>query len=251
MPGTSGPEEMTQSQFLHLQQEYRDIDTGHGHLQIQGQLAASEGWGGSATDAENRRRLAFHQETMREIGQLMSRRNGRTLIDQLETGRHTTTIQMNERGHQFGGMDTEPTAGTDAAWQEARNPVQGTDATVRIDEDLGERDVQVDRQGGGRTSMPNYISLGHELIHAEHENLGIDAGPTNPTDTSYDTAEEERTIAVPSTAAPGQITEDMLRAEHGLDQRVSHAGYDDRYQEQRNVFTGETRSVYAGAPRRH
>jgi hypothetical protein len=75
-----------------------------------------------------------------------------------------------------------------------------------------------------RRGDPVYIFLGHEMIHARHNQLGRNrrnVAATAPA--KYSNREEEETIATGA-----GITENQLRAEHGLEGRVGHGGVDKR-----------------------
>jgi len=68
------------------------------------------------------------------------------------------------------------------------------------------------------------LILGHELIHATHNDAGHNHREKAATDgAAYPNAEEEEAIA--TSAGP---TENQLRAEHGLGVRKGHALTDTR-----------------------
>jgi uncharacterized Zn-binding protein involved in type VI secretion len=69
----------------------------------------------------------------------------------------------------------------------------------------------------GMAPTPSHLVLGHELIHASHDNNGTHAGA----------AEETHTIGTPYVPPPeGEATENSLRQQQdpALGQRVGHAG---------------------------
>jgi hypothetical protein len=83
--------------------------------------------------------------------------------------------------------------------------------------------------GGNRILSPHFITLGHELIHGLHNARGENlANVTSPGFTGAGGAgvwkdmEEWATIA--GTGAQDEITENSLRAEHGLTARHGHEG---------------------------
>jgi hypothetical protein len=72
--------------------------------------------------------------------------------------------------------------------------------------------------------MPVYIFLGHEMIHARHNQLRRNHSNLAAADPArYSNREEEETIATGA-----GITENQLRAEHDLDARASDGATDKR-----------------------
>ena len=84
-------------------------------------------------------------------------------------------------------------------------------------------------------SPPRYITLGHELIHGLRQLEGFAVSdivgwgqyrnPYAPTPGQWEALEEAETIGipVPQAAQVGTgVTENDLRAEHGLEERMSH-----------------------------
>lgn len=68
-------------------------------------------------------------------------------------------------------------------------------------------------------SRPAFIGLAHELIHAQRNLLGI---------ASADWArEEEQTVGLNNTG--GDVTENAIRAEHGIPRRVSYGDIHDNF----------------------
>ena len=73
---------------------------------------------------------------------------------------------------------------------------------------------------GKKLPAPIWSILGHELIHAEHNAAGRNRRGLAPKDSAaYGNCEEEETIATGS-----GVTENNLRAEHGLPDRFATAG---------------------------
>jgi hypothetical protein len=77
---------------------------------------------------------------------------------------------------------------------------------------------------GKDLDAPVWEILGHELIHARHNQAGRNLRQLHPTtDASFGNREEEQTIDT------GDLTENMLREEHGLKgKRFGHGARDTR-----------------------
>ena len=175
------------------------------------------------TDKAGGAHAGFKATTLTRIGMLMSAPKGRELITGLVNGAKKCTIRP-APGKVFGGASTDAAGGLGAGAPgvvTAGKKGAGDDSFVDLDAGVGDGDIKVHDAAGADISDPVYIFLGHELIHARHIAAGeVDMGA--PTDASYGIKEEETTIAT------GALSENDLRAEHGLTKRHDHGGSDTR-----------------------
>jgi hypothetical protein len=100
----------------------------------------------------------------------------------------------------------------------------GGDSKILIEAGLKDKDIVVYDPAGKQISSPIFLILGHELIHATHNEVGRNHREKAAVDgAAYPNLEEEETIA--TGAGP---TENKLRAEHGLGVRKGHRLTDTR-----------------------
>ncbi len=160
--------------------------------------------------------------------------NGNTLVNNLLTDDNTVTIVESTDGknHTF-TLNVEAGSARDG---------KGSDVKLEFAPDFTPDETLVDPETGNvgiLEETPNYIGLGHELIHADHSTKGtrikngnevsyeykqssdrIRRGSFRPA--SYKTAkaekEELRTSGI-KYVEPGDITENGLRSDHGLKAR--------------------------------
>ena len=83
-------------------------------------------------------------------------------------------------------------------------------------------DIKVNDARGNQISDPVFIFLGHEMIHAHHNQRGRNRRGLAATDGAYSNREEQETVAT------GALNENQLRAEHGLTARHGSGGVDTR-----------------------
>jgi hypothetical protein len=200
-------EQITESEFARAQAAWDALRGNTGHIQI------------SETDGNGTDHAGFRAEIMGHLGRLMSRRTGRELLIGLVNGTQTVTIrpssaQIYGGGHAIRGSDT--LMGADGT------PSAGGTTTIELDPGLRDTDVLVYDRDGNEISLPVFVTLGHELIHASHNATGSNRRNEVPADASYGNREEELTIS------EGTVTENDLRREHGLTLRHGHQGSDTR-----------------------
>jgi hypothetical protein len=200
-----------QTKFTAVEDVWNKVKGGTGKLLI------------TETDKNGGAHAGFKAATLPRIGMLMSRPKGRELITGLVNGSKKCTIRP-APGKVFGGASTEAAGGLGAGAPgvvTAGKKGAGDDSFVDLDANVGDNDIKVHDAAGNDISDPVYIFLGHELIHARHIAAGeVDMGA--PADPSYGIKEEETTIAT------GGLSENDLRAEHGLTKRHDHGGSDTR-----------------------
>jgi hypothetical protein len=152
----------------------------------------------------------------------MSGPKGRELVTSLLSGGFDVTIRPSAAKIYGGAQAIRGGAGT----LEQASGAAGAGGTtiIEIDPACTDNDIKVYDRNGAEISDPVYIFLGHEMIHARHNQLGHNRRNLAASDPSkYSNREEEETIATGA-----GITENQLRAEHGLDARVGHGGVDKR-----------------------
>ena len=80
---------------------------------------------------------------------------------------------------------------------------------------LRDSDIKVFNKAGKEILSPTFITLGHELQHAEHNIKGHNTGHIGSLDENYPNLEEWLTIR----------SENQLREEHVLEKRYGHEGH--------------------------
>lgn len=164
----------------------------------------------------------FKAATITRIGRLMSKPVGRQLVTSLVTGGFDVTIRPSAAKVYGGAQAIRGGAGT---LENADGSGGGGGTTIiEIDPACTDNDIKVYNAAGAEISDPVYIFLGHEMIHAQHNQLGHNrrnVAASNPA--KYSNREEEETIATGA-----GTTENQLRAEHGLEARIGHGGVDKR-----------------------
>ncbi|HRH46473.1 MAG TPA: type VI secretion system tip protein TssI/VgrG, partial [Pyrinomonadaceae bacterium] len=132
----------------------------------------------------------FVGKTMKDLSTLYNTPTGKKVIDNINAGKHTTTIETLDEAtaKKNGGLAT-PSNGADS-----KTPGKGSDTKVQYNPDVP--DGGYTDENGKPVVLPNAAMLGHELIHAMHNDKGqnkID----NPEPTEPDSNEEEsQTIGI-------------------------------------------------------
>jgi hypothetical protein len=153
-----------------------------------------------------------------QFGKLLSKPVGRGVVASLISAGHTVTIVPSGArtiaGARRGAGAVEKADGTSGG---------GGDSTILIEAGLKDTDIQFFDPAGKKISVPVFMIMGHELIHAAHNDAGHNRREKAATDRAYPNLEEEETIAT-----GGGPTENKLLAEHGLGVRKGHALVDTR-----------------------
>lgn len=205
-PGVTG-EQITQTKFDALKAVWDKLKTGSGQIKI------------ADTGDDGKKYPAFKTMILTQFGKLLSKPVGREVVTSLISAGHTVTIVPSGPrtigGARRGAGSVEKSNGSSGG---------GGDSTILIEAGLKDTDIQCFDPAGKKISAPIFLILGHELIHATHNDVGHNHRERAATDTAaYPNAEEEETIA--TGAGP---TENKLRAEHGLSARKGHAVTDTR-----------------------
>jgi hypothetical protein len=162
------------------------------------------------------------------------RANGTMLLDRLiESDKTVNVVIETGKGNRASASDSKNAANG-----------KGSNATVYFDPTFNPNILTTDPETGNvsGTKRPNYIGLGHELIHADHYTRGVyqtgrgdynyQTGRTAWTwgifsgyDYTYKTQnqrqEEFATVGL-KYSSWNDITENMLRSEHGLNMRGAY-----------------------------
>lgn len=196
--------------FVAAQKVWKSIGDGSGKLKI------------LETDLNGVATAGFKAMMLPKVGLLMSRPKGRELMLGLAAGAHDVTIRPST-GRINGGAQAR--RGGDGSLEKADGKAGiGSSTTVEIDPTCSDDDNKVHDKDGNEISDPVYIFLGHELIHARHNQEGRNRRGLAATDGKYSNREEEETIATGA-----GMNENELRAEHGLKARIGHSGRDQRF----------------------
>jgi hypothetical protein len=203
-------EQITQTAFAAAKAAWDKVKDGSGNVKI------------TESDTAGTAHAGFKASITAKIGLLMSKPKGRELVTSLLSGGFDVTIRPSAAKVYGGAQAYRGGAGT----LEQANGSAGAGGTTAIEVDPActDNDIKVYDRNGAEISDPIYIFLGHEMIHARHNQLGRNRRGLAAADAGkYSNREEEETIAT-----GGGITENQLRAEHGLDARVGHGGVDKR-----------------------
>jgi len=213
VPDGTGPqagvtgEQITQTAFDALKVVWDKLKAGSGQIKI------------SETGDDGTKYAGFKAMILTQFGKLLSKPAGRGVVTSLISAGHTVTILPSAArtigGARRGAGSVEKADGSSGG---------GGDSTILIEAGLKDTDIECFDPAGKKISAPIFLILGHELIHATHNDAGHNHREKAATDgAAYPNAEEEETIA--SGAGP---TENKLRAEHGLGVRKGHALTDTR-----------------------
>jgi len=149
----------------------------------------------------------FIEKIGKAIRRLMRTPAGRELVDSLANGPHDVVVIPHDQAY-----ETDTTGADDVR---TRQPGVGSEPTVRIDPYLSDESIEVRAKNSKLTSDPFYVIFAHELIHANHN---VNGQRTDGKDLLWDTKEEKNT-----TDGSG-ISENKLRRENGLEERLGHGG---------------------------
>jgi hypothetical protein len=214
-PGADN-DQVSESELASIQQLWRSLQDGSGPLRVEN------------LDRDGSKYASFSTIVMRQIRALLSGPAGRRLL--LDFLNSNQLVCIRPRASFPGGFRAD---GDREHWQQKnpRKPGAGGFAYVEMDEFVSNTDLRVVDADGRPIAMPLFIALGHELIHARHVVTGRRQGGPPKDAHKYasddprdpDNREEEATIG------DGELTENDLRAEHGLPLRRGHGGSDARY----------------------
>jgi hypothetical protein len=201
-------EQITESAFRALQADWDKVKDGSGRIQI------------TETDSSGVQHGGFEASILQKIGLLMSAPTGRRLVQDLVNGSHAVTIRPS----------AAPIYGGANAIRGSASTLEGPDGTsggggttiIQIDPSCSDTDIKVYDASGNEIADPVFIFLGHEMIHARHNQEGHNRRNLPATDASYSNREEQETVE------GAGISENALRSEHGLPARHGSGGRDVR-----------------------
>ena len=201
-------EQITETEFTGLESTWNAIKNGTGKLSI------------TEADKTGTDHPGFKTMVEGQLAKLMSKPVGRRLLATIVNGSQQVTIRPSDSQIYGGANAIRGGAGT----LENADGTAGAGGTtiIQIDANLTDTDAVVYDSAGNEISLPVFITLGHELIHAKHNAEGRNRRNLAATDSDYSNREEEETIAT------GDLTENDLRTEHGLTLRQGHGGRDTR-----------------------
>lgn len=200
LPNTTWIYQSAKDEFETL---YNEIAAGSTSLKI------SEHSGTVNGDAADTKYPGFQDKVLKALKRLMTTPSGRTLLKALAEGGYKVTIRPSAHGLATTGRNNDANA---------KNG-KGTGSTIYFDPHFGDRTIKVFDKDGNELATPFFLALGHELIHAFHNEKGTNARDQVPSNAAWDNKEEENTI----NGAKG-VTENKLRKEHGLGKRFGHGG---------------------------
>jgi len=151
----------------------------------------------------------FRDKILKAIKRLLTVVPGRTLIKNITDGGFDVTIKPDPGARATAGSTASTLPGARA---------RGASSTILMDPNGSNRTQRVLDRDGNEISFPFFINLGHELIHAMHNQQGTEQSNVAPSVPEYTNAEEEATINGPG------VSENSLRRSYGLTQRHGHHG---------------------------
>lgn len=160
----------------------------------------------------------FQDKILKAIKRLMTTVPGRELIKNLEDGGSDVTIEPDPAVRASANATTRTGTAGDALRNADGTAGRGTTSTISIDPNQSNRTQRVFDRDGNEISFPLFINLGHEMIHAMHNQRGENERNNAATDADYTNREEELTIDGPG------LSENRLRRSFGLTERHGHSG---------------------------
>ena len=212
--------QITQKDLDAAKQAWGKVKNGSGGLKI------------TETDGAGTAHSGFLKKMLTNVAKLMTTPTGRKLIIDVVNAGKTTTVRpkMNLEGGANIGPEAYPSPDQLPDVDEDDGTItrgKGYSTIIEVDPEVKDDTIMVRGADGKEISNPTFLILGHELIHARHAALGEYTKNEAATKPGYRNLEEQRTIA------SGEITENLLRQEHGQAQRVGHKGRDTRFEDNR------------------
>ncbi|MEO6175903.1 MAG: M91 family zinc metallopeptidase [Flavobacterium circumlabens] len=220
VPYFRGEEALSKQQLAQTHQDWRSIAAGTGSLDINSATA----------EDKNEKPKGFSNEIFSMLHRTMGSAGGRELVHSINSDdkavkvypKHPLSIAMMGGGGTVGETQALAT-GTLAA------PVAGPkqDSILRVEPGMTDTQYPSKDEHGRAILSPAWLLFAHELIHTRHNQLGMNHRKLDGANyvsgmphEMWSNAEEHATIdlGVPGT----NITENSLRAEHGLSKRIGH-----------------------------
>ncbi len=133
---------------------------------------------------------AYTAKTMKTLSELYNTPTGKTVMDNINNGSHTTTIQdLDAETARKNGAIATP---SDAAG--SVTPGTGSDTTIGYNPDVP--DSPYKDKNGNDVELPQSALLGHEMIHAMHNDQGTNKRDNAEPAESGSNEEESQTIGI-------------------------------------------------------
>ncbi|MGB8647429.1 MAG: DUF4157 domain-containing protein [Anaerolineae bacterium] len=169
----------------------------------------------------------FKTEVLSAFARLMSKPKGRELVHKILTeggpGAKSIGFRPLLRSNAESGVIAAAGAKDEALAINKSKSVTptGTGTGIKLPAGYRDTDVRTHDTAGDETLAPMFVMLAHELIHALHNLRGTNQKETEYTEHDpkhiWEHLEEEQTISTGT-----EITENMVRGEHGLTARHGH-----------------------------
>ncbi|MGD9562191.1 MAG: type VI secretion system tip protein TssI/VgrG [Pyrinomonadaceae bacterium] len=181
---------------------------------------------GAYTVGENERIIVegtpeFQEQALNDLSTLHNTPTGRNTLDNIDNGTHTTTIRELPLADapDVGGGQATRVQGDDALIQPDGTPGSGSDTIIEYAPGYT---PQYTDQDGNTVDGVRPAVLGHELIHAGHNDTGTnrrnESDPAEPTSNQ----EESQTIGINDHADEEHTENDLIRELDGEYQRTDH-----------------------------
>jgi hypothetical protein len=166
----------------------------------------------------------FRRETLSNFIRMMGSEGGRHILDRLNSGAHKVTVRPQEADK--GAACARIGSGQKLTGLDAHGgKIKGTGGKSAVSMVFRAKDSSkgLATREGTTLFAPRFIAMGHELIHATHNQRGTnrvdEQAPEDPLE--WDNLEEYRTISAATTS------EQVLRQQYGLSaERYSHSPVD-------------------------
>ena len=157
----------------------------------------------------------FMSEVMADLSVLAATKTGRSILDAIANGKHKVTLKELD-------MATAQKNGALAGPKDrsgAKDPKKGSDTTIRYNPNL--RDKYTD-QNGKKVDVPVQATLGHELIHAVHNDQGVNERDKPDPKEVGSNQEESKTIGINDHAGNAMTENNLLKDMKAGYQRTDH-----------------------------
>lgn len=220
VPYFRGQEGMSKQQLTSAQGDWKSIVKSEGSLKVSGSV------NGDPTEQP----AGFSTDTFANIRRIMGSTGGRSLVHDINADGHDVNISPVHPdapgAADYGAAVTETDAkATGLAGALVAGPQRSS--RIQVEPNVADSKYKSQSVGGHQIFSPSFVMLAHEMVHTRHNQLGmnrkdISAGnyvggqPLN----HWGNMEEHYTIDTGH--ANGDVTENSIRAEHGLNRREGH-----------------------------
>ncbi len=220
VPYFRGQEGMSKQQLSSAQGDWKSIVKGEGALKVSGSVH------GDASEQP----AGFSTDTFANIRRIMGSTGGRRLVHDINADGHDVNISPVHPdapgAADYGAAVSETDAkATGVVGALVAGPQRSS--RIQVEPNVADSKYKSQDSNGHAIFSPSFLMLAHEMVHTRHNQLGMnrkDISPGNyamgqPLD-HWGNMEEHYTIDTGQ--ANGDVTENSIRSEHGLNRREGH-----------------------------